>query len=97
MAAIYLAGPMTGLPEFNYPLFNEVAAQLRGQGCEVRNPAESDDGSSGKSWEFYMRLALRQLLECDSMVLLPGWRQSRGARIEHNIACELGMDIWEWE
>lgn len=94
--AVYIAGPMTGLPEFNYPAFNAVAAQLRSQGCKVVNPAEQDTGSTGKPWEFYMRLGLRGLLECDAMVLLPGWRKSRGARIEHQIACELGMYIWEW-
>lgn len=92
----YIAGPMTGIPEFNYPLFNEVAAALRANGVEVRNPAENDGGSAGKPWEFYMRLALRSLLECDSVCLLPGWWKSRGARIEHQIAYELGMDVWEW-
>lgn len=94
----YIAGPMTGIPEFNYPLFNEVAAELRANGVEVHNPAENDCGSFGKPWEFYMRLALKQLLECDSVCLLPGWQNSRGARIEESLARELDMDVlWrEW-
>jgi hypothetical protein len=32
MKRIYIAGPMTGLPEFNYPAFNAEAQRLRGLG-----------------------------------------------------------------
>lgn len=87
---------MSGIPDFNYPMFHRVAKHLRDRGVDVRNPAENDGGSAGKPWEFYMRLALRQLLECDSVMLLPGWQESRGACIEHSLASVLGMHIEEW-
>ncbi|MDV7194329.1 MULTISPECIES: DUF4406 domain-containing protein [Mycolicibacterium] len=93
---VYIAGPMSDLPDSNYPAFNAVAKKLRAQGIDVRNPAENDAGSTGGTWEHYMRLGLRQLLECDEIMLLPGWRNSRGARIEHHIACELRMTVTEW-
>lgn len=43
MTKVYLAGPMSGIPQFNYPMFMSVADKLRELGMEVRNPAEMDD------------------------------------------------------
>jgi hypothetical protein len=87
---IYIAGPMTGLPGFNYAAFNNAAAQLRGLGYEVENPAENL-APPCKTWRGYMRLAIRQLVTCDVVALLPGWEESRGARIERRIANDLEM------
>lgn len=44
---IYIAGPMRGIPFFNFPLFNQVAESLRFQGWEVFNPAERDQEVHG--------------------------------------------------
>lgn len=48
MKRIYLAGPMTGIPHFNYPAFNAAAAELRAKGATVFNPAEHDINVYGK-------------------------------------------------
>lgn len=39
---IYLAGPMRGYKDFNFPAFMAAAAALRRQGHTVFNPAERD-------------------------------------------------------
>lgn len=39
---IYVAGPMRGYNEFNFPAFNRAAEYLRSHGWKVFNPAEKD-------------------------------------------------------
>ena len=38
----YVCGPMTGMPDFNFPLFDQVTALARSQGLSVISPAELD-------------------------------------------------------
>ncbi len=44
---VYLAGPMRGIPHFNFPAFRQAALYLRGQGHYVFNPAERDNERRG--------------------------------------------------
>lgn len=86
---IYIAGPMTGLPDFNYPAFFEAAKELSAEGHAVLNPAKN----SGKDWIDYMRQSLQQISAADGMFMLKGWETSKGARIEHQLAKDLGLRI----
>lgn len=87
----YLAGPMSGYPEFNYPAFTAAAESLREQGLTVISPHELHDGDTSQHWTCYLRRDLRALLDCDEIVLLPGWEKSRGACLEVAVAEALMM------
>jgi len=89
---VYVAGPMTGIEDFNYPAFNAVADQLRALGYEVENPA--DHGVvEGAQWADYMAYDLTRLGLCGVIALLPDWEKSQGARLEVLIAERLGMTV----
>jgi hypothetical protein len=76
---IYIAGPMTGLPEFNYPAFNAAAAAWRADGWDVVNPAEEHDGKTDLPYEEYVKVDIPQIASCDALAVLPGWN-GKGAR-----------------
>lgn len=87
---IYVAGPMTGYPECNYPEFNRVAKHLRSAGYKVTNPAEY--GTQGH-YVGLLREDLRLLLDCHAVAVLEGWWLSSGARNEVSIAGLLRMPV----
>ena len=90
---LYLAGPMTGIPQLNFPLFHAEAARLRSAGFEIVNPAEINaDPAAG--WLQCMRDDIAQLVRCDGIALLPNWHRSRGALLEHFIARSLELHVY---
>lgn len=105
MPTLYLAGPMSGIPDLNFPAFNTEAARLRGWGYHVVNPAELNKGADAlvadmrpsehaAHWRHCMKRDIQQLMTCDAIALLPGWEKSRGACLERLIADELGMPAY---
>lgn len=114
---IYLAGPMRGIPEFNFPAFHKAAAQLRALGHEVFSPAErdmaahgpdfgvgnnaGDEGLAAETQGFNLRETLAAntawiCAEAEAIVLLPGWRGSKGATAEGALGGALGLLVIYW-
>jgi len=95
---IYIAGPMTGLPDLNYPAFDAVAEVLRAMNFRVENPtANALYAPAGATHQWYIKAGLLQLLRCRSIVLLDGWEESKGADIEHGVGEALGLEQYEWK
>ena len=103
MTTLYIAGPMTGLPESNYPAFLDAGDTLVDRGYSVNNPANIDvdeyPWTTPPPWDWYMRRALELLVDSDAVCLLSGWQDSKGARLEAHVAESLGMrmrSLDEW-
>jgi hypothetical protein len=90
---LYVAGPMTGHEEWNFPAFREATARLRHAGFDVVSPHELDEvtgfDSTAPVAEFtpeHHRAALRRdvlaVLDVDGIAVLDGWEVSSGARAE---------------
>ena len=94
---LYIAGPMTGYDDLNFPAFHQAKARLIEAGYEVVSPA--DRGGGEMSWAEYMKLDLKDMLDCDGIALLPGWEDSTGAGIEVDLGEILEMpnhDVDSW-
>lgn len=89
---IYISGPMTGLPQLNFPAFNRAAEQLRAIGMQPVNPADLNPNPAA-TWHDCMRVDIKALCDCDALAMLPGWEASAGAHLEVQIAHRLGMAL----
>ena len=92
MTRCYIAGPMTGIKDLNFPAFDREAAHFRAQGWEVVNPAEINPDPNAK-WVDCMKADIPQLLTCDTVCMLPNWERSKGASLEHHIARSLDLKV----
>lgn len=105
LISTYISGRMTGLPEYNYPAFFAAEEYIlknwpyTTDKLLVHNPARIDElhdldpNDHRLSREWYLTKALEMLLRCNTIVMLDGWEESAGARLEFDIAKELKMTI----
>lgn len=97
---LYLAGPMTGYPESNYPAFHKAAKSLRAGGYFVFNPAEATPETKHDATAYRQCLSVDLAWICahaDGIAVLPGWEASKGACAEVALARAIGIQIMEYE
>ncbi len=80
-----------------------------GRGWQVRSPRTTDPAHAGRCpagerqstaagphpYPCWVRASLRMMLECDSVLMLPGWQQSKGASLERLVAESSAMPTTE--
>ena len=103
----YIAGPMRGIPFCNFPAFAEASDALEASGWNVFSPHLNDiekglipdaNGDPGAQLPLkaYMVTDLAQVCQSDAIFMLPGWENSKGANLEHNVAQSLDIPVYDY-
>ena len=107
----YIAGPMRGYDQLNFPMFDSAAQQLAREGeYNVLNPAQMDreqgiDPANMPVEDIDLSEIIRR--DCgnilslnpargDGMILLPGWWESAGARAEVALGLWMGLNFMSY-
>lgn len=105
---IYVIGPVTGRPNDNREEFERVRVFLWTARTFDEVVIPHDLVKTGAKWEQSMRESIRHIIDewmCSTepgtdrtfgIAMLDGWEDSRGARIEHDLAEALGIPCKPW-
>lgn len=90
---IYISGPITGVVGY-MEVFNEAEEILTENGHTVVNPARVNAAlPESTTHEEYMKMSFVMLEMCEMMLVLPGWKESKGCNMEIKYALENGIGI----
>lgn len=85
MKKIYICGQVTGLPRDEaFKLFADRERLIRKAGYIPVNPMRII--RMGTEWRQAMKICIHHLMDCDGITILHNWRESRGARMEVQVA-----------
>lgn len=97
---VYIAGPMTGKPNYNFQAFNDAESYLSNTyACRVCNPARfgtialKHAGHTQIANELAADITMLALELCTKLYLLNGWEESKGAIREVDYAIKNSMQI----
>lgn len=103
---LYVAGPMSGYPEHNFPAFRTAAKILRSMGHDVTSPVEMDESDGfdattapnvapgSEQWAAFLARDIKVVVDVEGVVVIEGWEKSRGAALEVHVARELGKPVY---
>ena len=110
MKKVYISGQISGLSQEEYhtnfglaeayleSIDHKPVNPLKIMACETEECAPSDskkeDGSYLHDYGCYMKFDILALLDCDAIMMLPNWENSRGAQVELAVAEACGLEIF---
>lgn len=98
---VYICGPMSAYDDHNFKRFDEQKEILLQLGFDVFSPADStrklcDERDITPKDLQYRDVIVNDLIalsKCDIIYLLPGWEESKGAKLEYDLAQLLNIKI----
>lgn len=103
---VYISGPITGIENWQDSFLAAEKELLElSRAFFVVNPVsiakevEELFAKFEKTPDYtdYMRKDIKELSSCSAICMLPGWKRSKGARLEYRIAKILNMQVLEWQ
>jgi hypothetical protein len=91
---VYLAGKITGDPEYRGKFRAAARKITRCMGARVISPAELPEGMKP---EDYMQICLSMLGRADAAAFLPDWKASDEARLEREYCTYVGKPVMDLE
>lgn len=96
---IYISGPITGRIRNNVDAFRDAEFKLRQMGLNPLIPHDLFDHIDTRDydWEHYMRGCIKAMMDCELVVMLPDWAESKGAVVERKLAEDVKIPVYEIE
>jgi hypothetical protein len=88
----YISGKITGNEKDAFAHFERAEKFLQERGHDTVNPMKLPH-NHGKVWSDYMLEDIVALMECDGILMLNNWTESKGAKIEFNIAAAIELEF----
>ena len=93
MERIYISGPISGYdPTERENVFSKAERYILDNGNIPINPLRNGL-SPNFSHQIHMRVDIANLLQCDAIYMLEGWDNSKGCKIEHQVAEACGIRV----
>ena len=91
---IYIAGKVTGLPRRETFLkFKKAELAVAASGFSAINPIEVVNDENAL-WNVAMKACIKALIDCDAVLFLPCFINSKGAQIEFELAKDMDIKVF---
>lgn len=94
---VYISGGITGVSDYESK-FTKAELELKLYGYMVINPANVNGAlpKYATTYQEYMKMCITMIDQSDALILLPGWKKSRGARFEKHYAEIMDIPVYKY-
>jgi hypothetical protein len=98
MKKIYLCGPISGREEKEYKehfekVCFEISKRAEKENIEFVLVSPPTFPCKEMSWEDALKYCVKQMVDCDGIAVLQGWKRSKGCRLELELAGRLKIPV----